>query len=165
MAETIGLISGIAGIAAAGAKVSLSLYQFASTVESARTDIISVGQEISLLCAVLTQISTAIDNQRLVRFTPDACHTTYEIVERCRSIFEEISEIIDGLRGKQVLENAEDGEGRMRWIQRVKWVFKRTRVQMLRKSLDSMKITLHLMLTTLDFSEKIHSRPWVISLL
>lgn len=47
MAE-IGLVASVAGVACAGAKLSVILYKFGSTVASARKDVVSVGHDIAL---------------------------------------------------------------------------------------------------------------------
>jgi hypothetical protein len=85
MAE-VSAIASIVGVAGAGAKLSLLLYKFASTVVSARSDVIAAGHDISLSSAVLKQVASVFDNQKAARFSTTALGTTLDIVERCEGI-------------------------------------------------------------------------------
>ncbi|KAH6666899.1 hypothetical protein B0J14DRAFT_704958 [Halenospora varia] len=153
MAEIPALAS-IVGVASAGAKLSLLLYDFAASVASAKGDILAVGRDVALFCAVLRQVGSVFGNQKAARFSSSALDTTLEIVERCKAIFEELNTIVQ----KLVKDRGDGAEAVVGFVAKVKWTFKRSRVRLLQGSLDSMKITLHLMLTTLDFSDKIYSR-------
>ena len=150
----IAAIASIVSVAGAGAKLSLFLYEFASTVASARGEVISVGRDISLACAVLKQVASVFGNEKTARFSPTALGTTSNIVKRCQDIFQEIDNIVRGLMD----DRADGTNSSMGFINKVIWAFKRSRVQLLQGTLDSMKITLQLMLTTLDYSERIYSR-------
>jgi len=55
--EAIGAIASIVGVAGAGAKLSIVLFEFASTVSSAGQEVRQIGIEISLFCSVLKQLS------------------------------------------------------------------------------------------------------------
>lgn len=151
MAE-IGLIASVAGVAGAGAKLSMLLYEFASTVASARNDILSVGRDISLFCAVLQQVGLVLDCQTGVQFSSTALDTTFGIVDRCQIIFDDLHGIVQGLK----TDKADGSSQSIGFIAKVKWTFKRSKVRLLMGTLDSMKITLHLMLTTLVMSEKLY---------
>jgi hypothetical protein len=154
MAE-ISAVASIIGVAGAGARLSLLLYEFASTVAPARGEIISVGHDISLSSAVLKQVASVLDNQKAARFSTTALGTTLEIVERCLVIFQEIDSDVRGL----MKERADDkiSSVTLNFIAKVKWTFKRSEVRLLQGTLDSMKTTLQLMLTMLDISERIYS--------
>jgi hypothetical protein len=161
MAAEIPAIASIVGVARTGAKLSLLLYEFASTVASARAEVISVGRDISLACAVLKQVASVFGNEKMARFSTTALGTTSDIVERCQDIFQEIDCIVRDL----MKDRADGTKPSMGFINKVIWAFKRSRVQLLQGTLDSMKITLQLMLTTLDYSERIYSRRLVTHLL
>jgi hypothetical protein len=148
MAELSALAS-IAGVAGAGAKLSVLLYEFASTVASARLEVLSVGRDVALFSAVLRQVSSALENQQATRFPISAIGTTFDIVERCQGIFEEIESIV----GRLKRDRGEGSDATVSFIAKVKWAFKRSRVRLLQGTLDLMKITLHIMLMTLELSE------------
>lgn len=67
MAE-IGAIASITGVVGFGAQLSMLIYDFASAVGSARSEVLSVGREISLFCAVLKQVGLVLENPGPTRF-------------------------------------------------------------------------------------------------
>jgi hypothetical protein len=150
--EAIGAIASIVGVAGAGAKLSIVLFEFASTLGSAGREVRQIGIEISLFCSVLKQLQSTLTKAKAYRYSLSAIETTEEILKRCQEVFKEIDGIIYGLRKRGNAEPSVD------LIARVKWTFKRSQVQVLRKTLESCKVTLHLMLSTLDFAQKIATR-------
>ena len=154
MAE-LGAIASIIGVAGAGAKLSIVLFEFASTVGAAGLEVKRIGIEISLFCSVLKQLQSALTKAKAYRYSLSAIETTQEILDRCQEVFRDIKGIFDGLRkrgGDRTVEPLVD------LIARVRWTFKRSQVQVLRTTLESCKITLHIMLTTLEFAQKIATR-------
>lgn len=160
MAEAVGAIASIVGIAGAGAKLSIVLFEFASSVGSAGVEARQIGTEISLFCSVLKQLQSTLTKARSYRYSISAIETTQEILDRCQDVFKEIEEIVEGLRKKR----GRATEASVDLVSRVKWTFKRSHVQMLRTTLESCKITLHIMLTTLEFAQKIATRRLVLSI-
>lgn len=149
MAE-IGVIASIVGVAGAGAKLSLVLFGFASTVGSARVEVERVGTEISQFCAVLTQLRSTLKESRARKFSDDAIRTTQDILERCQKIFQEIEDIVVPLQ--RSTRNSK--ETSVDLVARVKWTFRRSKVQVLQKTLESSKNSLQLMLQVLDLAQK-----------
>ena len=153
--EAIGAIASIIGVAGAGAKLSIMLFEFASTVGSAGQEVKRIGIEISLFCSVLKQLQSTLTKAKAYRYSLSALETTQEILDRCQEVFQEIENVVDALRKR-------GGEGSTEpsvdLIARVKWTLKRSKVQVLRTTLESCKVTLHLMLSTLDFAQKIATR-------
>ena len=154
MAE-IGAIASIIGVAGAGAKLSIVLFEFASTVGSAGLEVRQIGIDISLFCSVLKQLQSTLTKAKAYRYSISAIETTQEILDRCKEVFGEIEEI---LRSLQKGERDPSAEPSVDLIARVKWTFMRSKVQVLRATLESCKITLHIMLTTLEFAQKIATR-------
>lgn len=153
--EAIGAIASIIGVAGAGAKLSIVLFEFASTVGSAGQEVKRIGVEISLFCSVLKQLHSTLTKAKAYRYSLRALDTTQEILDQCQEVFKEIESILNGLRKRGVQSSAEPS---VDLIARVKWTFKRSQVQVLRATLESCKATLHLMLTTLEFAQKIATR-------
>jgi hypothetical protein len=146
----IGAIASIVGVAGAGAKLSLVLFQFASIVGSARMEVERVGTEISQFCAVLTQLRSTLKKVRARRFSISAISTTQDILERCQKIFKEIEDIVAPLQRSA----GNSKETSVDLVARVKWTFKRSKVQVLQKTLESSKNSLQLMLQVLDLAQK-----------
>ena len=146
------MVASITGCVGFGAKLALSLYTMADTVKSSRREIHMVGQEVTLFCAVLRHIRAALDYTKPARFSTNALLTINEIVERCKEIFAEIEAVLSKLAS----DKAGTGEPSVSFVSKVKWTFQRSRVQVLRQRIEAFKPTLQLMLSTLDFSQKIH---------
>jgi Ras association (RalGDS/AF-6) domain len=152
MAE-IGLIASIVGVAATGAKLSLLLYQFADAVGSAARDVRVVATEISLFCSVLQQLDSTLQKAKAARYSLTALAAAEAIMIECRRVFREIQNEVDALKRESAGVPEEQLE--LIWTARVKWVFRRSKVLIYRRTLESMKTTLLVMLTTLRIGEKI----------
>ena len=153
MAE-VGAIASIIGIVRAGAKLSLLLLDFASSIGSAGAEVRSIGTEISLFCCVLKQLERTLTQAKNRRYSISAVETTQEILDHCRVIFKDLQIIFE-----EIQENkAHSSETSIDFLGRIKWTLKRSKVQMHRATLESCKITLHIMLTTLEFAQKVSER-------
>ena len=153
--EAVGAVASIIGIVGAGAKLSIALFDFATTIGSAGAEVRAIGTEISLFCSVLKQLEKTLAKAKNRRYSISAIEATQEILHVTRGVFDSIEGIINGLqkhKGRS-MENSIDLTARINWTLR-----KRSRIQKHRAELESHKITLHIMLTTLDFARKLSSR-------
>ena len=153
MAE-VGAITSIIGIVGAGAKLSLLLLDFASSIGSAGAEVRSIGTEISLFCCVLKQLERTLTQAKNRCYSTSAIETTRDILDRCRVIFKDLQIIFEEIQGNK----AHSSETSIDFLRRIKWTMKRSKVQMHRATLESCKITLHIMLTTLEFAQKVSER-------
>jgi hypothetical protein len=164
--EVIGIAASIIGIVGAGAKLSVALFDFAGTVGSAGSEVRTIATEISLFCSVLKQLEKAlVVSAKNRRYSVSALETTHEILARCRDIFGEIEDVVLGLRGKHGSEKGDVREVSVDLKAKIKWTMKRSRVQLLRATLESCKTTLHIMVTTLQFAQVVASRRYAFSFL
>jgi hypothetical protein len=125
MAE-IGAIASIIGVAGAGAKLSIMLFEFASSVGSAGAEVKRIGIEIKLFCSVLKQLQSTLTKAKAYRYSLSSLETTQEVLDRCQDVFEEIEGIVDGLRKRSTGEAVETS---MDLVARMKWTFKPSKVQ------------------------------------
>jgi hypothetical protein len=130
------------------------LFQFGASIGSASTEVKAIGTEISLFCSVLKQLHSTLTKAKSFRYSISAIATTQEILDQCQEIFNDIEAIVERLQKRK----AGDVQPSLEFIQRVRWTFQKSKVQLLRTTLESCKITLHIMLTTLDFAQKIATR-------
>jgi hypothetical protein len=156
MAE-VGAVASIVGIAIAGAKISMILYELGSTAKSAKSEVNKVAVSIATFSSVLQQLASTLEKAHSARFSISAIGTTQEILDRCQEIFDEIGEVVKDLKitkdgGKNLTQKS------VSHVARVQWVFKRVKVLKLQAELESMKLTLTLMLVTLNLADKIRSR-------
>lgn len=189
MAE-IGIACSILSCVDFGAKLSLALYEFATRLHAAPSEISRLAQDIAIFCSVLRQIDAVFDNQNVTQFSEQAIITIAEITRRCHFSLREIEEALDAVKADSIsskdssrerkdehLESIPRGEantsptdrarrpsgilgGAARpqtpgatFTQRMKWIFRRTKIALMRQNLGSMTMTLHLMLTTLHLSQ------------
>lgn len=153
--EAIGAVASIIGIVTAGAKLSIALFEFGNSIGSAGAEVRAIGTEISLFCAVLKQLERTLSKARNRRYSISAIEVTQQILDQCRKIFQEIEGLIGGLQRTkdEFSEPSISLKGRVKWT-----LVKRSQMRMHRATLESCKITLHIMLTTLEFAQKVSSR-------
>jgi hypothetical protein len=87
-----------------------------------------------------------------VRYSTSALLAIEQVTGQCRSIFEKIEEILGDLKKDKTEPN---------FLGRLKWTLKRSKIQMLQKTLEASKLTLSCMLMTLLFAENVSSRRWL----
>ena len=153
--EAVGAVASIIGIVGAGAKLSITLFDFASTIGSAGAEVRAIGTEISLFCSVLKQLERTLTKANNKRYSISAIEATQEILDTTTGVLGEIEDIINGIQKHkgQSTEPTIDLTAKIKWTLR-----KRSKIQRHRAMLESCKITLHIMLTTLDFARKLSSR-------
>jgi len=149
MAEALGLIANLAGVVGAGLALSKVLYDFASALGSASSEVKALATYISLFCSVLKHVQTTLTRARAFRLSLSAIQTAEDVVDRCRTIFKDLEATITKLQ---------KGDAQLDLITRVKWFFKEKRVLLVHEQLKTCTATLHLMLTTLILAQKIASR-------
>jgi hypothetical protein len=165
--ELVGLIASITGMAAVGAKVSTSLYSFASNVASAREDTSRLGDEVTALSLVFSQLATTLRAPGSLELTAEARDKVAWIVGRCEGTFGELQELLKGYKPSALVsgDSATDGVSAKKGgsisslglRNRVKYSFRKERILLLRSSLDSYKATLQLMLYMVEKSPRAQS--------
>ena len=155
MAE-LGAIASIVGLAGAGIKVSFALFDLADRIGSAGDEVKSFATELSLFCSVLQEVDNVLQDTANTRLTPAALSLVEEVTRRCRDVITYIEGIVGSLTKDQ---NPFDLPS-IEWKGRVKWIFKRSKIQVQRQTLESCKSTLQLLLTTLRWSRR-YSTPKV----
>ena len=152
--EAIGALASIIGVVGAGTKLSIALFNFASTIGSASREVQSVAIEISQFCAVLDQLERTLNKAKDKRYSISAINVTNEIILRCHSIFQDIDSVLQRLLGKK----QQSREQVVDFKARIKWTLKRAKINTHRATLESCKLNLQLMLTTLEIARKVASR-------
>lgn len=117
-----------------------------------------IGKEISLFCSVMTQVQKTMPSGN-VHYSSAALKTVEEIIEECDEIFRSLEAILGSFRRTE-------GPGlfpSLDFVGRVKWTFKKSRVQVLRSTWESCKFTTNIMLQTMDVAHKLSSREDVLN--
>ena len=152
MAE-IGALASIVQVAGAGVSLSMALHKLGSTMAKAGEEIYTISKGISLFSLMLKQVGLALKEADSVH-SQEAVETARQITSQCTLVFDEIQTMVDRCQTR-------DGNGYMKvpnLVQRIKWCFRKGRVEYLVASLDSLKLSLSLMLQVLDLGKTMTSR-------
>ena len=99
---------------------------------------------------MLKQVGLTLEDAKSIA-NQTALDTTNEIAKQSKTVFDEIKSMVEMVQKK-------DERGHIRSItvaQRVKWCFKKQRVQYLLGQLESLKLSLSIMLQTLQLGKRI----------
>ena len=152
----IGLVASIVQTVGTGTQLSIAIFDVAATIGNAEKDLQHIGTEVSLPCSVLKPVQALLEH---AHFRPStiAIESAQKIVQQCRAVFEEMTNILAPLKltGSNAVFPAAD----LDFISKVKWAFsKRSRISMLRSTLESCKLTLSVMLNTMQLAERVSQR-------
>lgn len=148
--DSFRIIASVIGVAGAGFRLSLILNAVGVEIATADVEIQSIARHISLFSLMLKQVGLTLEDSKSIA-TQTALETTNEIAKQSRTVFEEIKGMVEMVQKK-------DEKGHIRAItvtQRVKWCFKKQRVQYLLGQLESLKLSLSIMLQTLQLGKRI----------
>ena len=144
MAEVVGLVASIIGIAGAGAKLALALYQFADAIGSAGHEARTIATEVSLFSQSLSAVSKSLDRKSS---KDESLKDVAEAVTKaCHSLIEDLRLFL-----KELLPTRKSTFDT--YSKRVKWVLRKPKVRSLRSSIESVKSTLTLLVASVDTAE------------
>lgn len=146
----IEVIASIIGLAGAGIQVSIALFDLADRIGSAGEEVRLVAIELTLFSNVLEAVRVALDDGEKNNCTPAAYQLIEQVVQHCTTVVEDIRSIASSLKR----EDGNDFFPSLEWTDRVKWTFKKSKIQVKRQTLESCKSTLHLLLTTMRWSRR-----------
>ena len=144
------IIASIIGVAGAGFRLSLILNAVGSEMSNAECDIHSIAKSISLFSLMLKQVGKTMEEGKLIA-SQSAIETVTAIKDQSQVIFDEIKNMVNLAQGR-------DDQGNIRSItiaQRAKWCFKKQKVQYLLGQLESLKLSLSIMLQILQMGKAI----------
>ncbi|KAL2351684.1 hypothetical protein BJ546DRAFT_851665 [Cryomyces antarcticus] len=140
MAE-IGIIASVIQIVGLGTRLSLGLYKFGVTMSSATQDVTRVANGVNLFCLMLRQVGTTLEEDTI--HSPEAVETVQEIMQQCRHVFDEIGKMLAKFKSL-----GDDSKG-PHIVDKWKWSIHKPKIDYLLGHLDSLKLTLSVMLQTL----------------
>ncbi|KAL8832431.1 MAG: hypothetical protein Q9170_004889 [Blastenia crenularia] len=147
-ANSRSIIASIIGIAGAGFRLSLVLNALGVETATADVEIQNIARAISNYALTLKQLALTLESAKSIA-TQSAMETAKQIADQSQVIFDDIKDMAD-------LDQHKDEHGNLRSIavnQRVKWCFKKQRLQYLLGQLESLKLSLSLMLQVLQFGK------------
>lgn len=141
------IIASIIQVAGTGFRLSLLLNGVASEIASADQDVRNVAKGISLFSLMLKQVGKTMEEGRAIA-SQQAIETATEIKDQSEKVFEEIKGMVE-------LTHAKDDYGirSITVVERVKWCFRKNKVQYLLGQLESLKLSLSIMLQILQMGQ------------
>jgi hypothetical protein len=147
-------ITTVLSIVAWGTNLTFGLYDFsvANAFAPATEDVNKLAKEVNLLSQVLRQIGSRLKEDETLP-SPDAFNTVRQILNQCQVVFTEIESLIPLGPSRQ---NSQDESPQMSvanyspWREELDWnALSQARTQYLLAHLESLKLTLSVMLQTL----------------
>ena len=150
---SLGVIASVICVAGAGFRLSLILNAVGCQIASAGLEIHSISKGVTLFSLMLKQVGQALQAPDSVH-SAEALETAQEITNECRLVFDEIQEMLD-----KVTTQKGDGSLAPSIQQRFRWCFKKGRVQYLLAQLESLKMSLVVMLQILQLGKMMAMTP------
>jgi hypothetical protein len=157
-------VAAILGMANAGFKLSITLFAFAEAVRTVDKEILRTAKDISLFSSVLKLLAETVERgHQTKRISAKAYETTAQIVEECKSLFDELDDVIakSTTKTKTVRMGQDDMVAKdaekviVPLAQRLLYFFRKGKMEVHRRNLESLKTSLQVMLSVLNFAEKV----------
>lgn len=144
------IIASVIGVAGAGFRLSLILNAVGTEIKHADCNIQNIAKGISLFSLVLKQVGKTMDEAKTI-VSQSAIDTAAEIRDQSKVVFDEIKNMLD-------LAQRTDNNGNIRGIansERFRSCFKKQKVEYLLGQLESLKLSLSIMLQILQMGKTI----------
>jgi hypothetical protein len=150
MAEVLGAVASVAGLADVSAKIAIGLFQLAQAIGSAGQDIRSIAHSTKLISSVLTNLGNVTGGKgksgtvslRGDVLVEDAIHLCRQVLDDCEVVIEIFQPLI-----------TKTGKRRERALLRLRMLFERSRLVAHRDTLDKLTGVLTLHITVMNYSQ------------
>lgn len=147
------MIASVIAVAGCGFRLSLLLNAVGCEVASAGIEIHSISKGVTLFSLMLKQVGQALQAADSVH-SPEALETVQEISSECQLVFDEIQDMLD-----RVTSQKTDSTVAPSIQQRFQWCFRKARVQYLLAQLESLKLSILVMLQILQLGRLMAATP------
>ncbi|EXJ73936.1 uncharacterized protein A1O5_02230 [Cladophialophora psammophila CBS 110553] len=131
MAE-VGLVASLLGISTFGIQLTRTLYNFGSTASSAREQTDYIARHVTLYSDVLDLLAQRIDDDEPIH-SRKAIDLVYDIYDQSCDLFNNIRDLLP------------DRADKISFMQKIKWNFKKTKVDLLVSEIEYLKSTVNLL--------------------
>ncbi|KAF2466714.1 uncharacterized protein BDR25DRAFT_345319 [Lindgomyces ingoldianus] len=141
------VVASIAGVAGAAIKLSVTLNDVADDLGSAGRDVRYISNEMASFSQVLRLVHSSLeDSQKVAGSTVirSALETLPQLLEQCGLVYLEANGLMTSLKPSTGRDSS------LPFMKRVRFIFQKSRINVLRSLLDSSKSTLNLLLVTLN---------------
>ncbi|KAF7511438.1 hypothetical protein GJ744_004627 [Endocarpon pusillum] len=139
------LAAGVIGISTFGIQLTRTLYEFGSTASSAKEQTDYIARHVTLYASVLDLLSERIDEEDPI-LSSKAYDLVEELGDQSYNLFHKIEKLLP-VRGKDDLT----------FFEKIKWNFKKSKVELLVGELDYLKSTVHLLVSVIFAGKRIRS--------
>lgn len=140
-------IASVLGVAGAGFRLSLILNAISCEIVNAGFEVHGISKGVTLFSTMLKQTGTVLQTADSVHST-EAIETAMSIADESTRVFDEINDMLDRLGTK-----SSDGSATPSIQQRFRWCFKKNRVTYLMAQLESLKLSLAVMLQVIQLGQ------------
>ncbi|KAF2800816.1 hypothetical protein K505DRAFT_412719 [Melanomma pulvis-pyrius CBS 109.77] len=145
------IVASIAGVATAAIKISVSMNDVADELGSAGRDVRYISNEMACFSQVLRLVHSSLEDGTKVigsSIVQSVLDTLPQLIEQCSMVYEEANGLMVSLKPSttQSLSLSDS----LPFFKRVRFIFQKSRIGVLRSLLDSSKSTLNLLLVTLN---------------
>jgi hypothetical protein len=152
----IGGVSAILSIAKESAEIAKRLCNLAKTLYHAQKEVQDISKEVQSFSRILLLLDDILDSAQSTELTVGRASTkkklVQELVKQSRSLLKEFGRLREKLKP---LIKDQSTNTLSRTIARLRWSRNKSSTTDLRRALDSHKITLNLLLTTILLGEKV----------
>ncbi|KIW19356.1 hypothetical protein PV08_03651 [Exophiala spinifera] len=142
-----GTIASILGVAGAGFRLSLILNAISCEIVNAGFEVHGISKGVTLFSTMLKQTGVVLQAADSVH-SNEAIETARSIADEGTRVFDEIHDMLDRLGTK-----SSDGNATPSLQQRFRWCFKKNRVTYLMAQLESLKLSLAVMLQVIQLGQ------------
>jgi hypothetical protein len=146
MAEALGFLASIAGVAGAGVSLATTLYQFADAIGNAGFEVRTFASGVIMISQMLTSLRESLKSPFSV--SSQAISTAQEIVNLCDEIMSDSQRLLNRL--KPLLER--DSGKQKRIGLRILFYFQKPKFVFYRQCLDSLQLTLSCHLASINLA-------------
>lgn len=139
MAELVGVVAGIVGLAGAAAKVSLALFECGRNLASARIELENLAGNVSDLSTVLEHLVDVLKKYES-QVAAQTIETVSRLVTRCEKVLEELKVAAELVKSRAA---------------RFKWLFRKPKTQEHNMNLEGFKSNLSLVIQTLSLAKSL----------
>lgn len=144
MAEPLSIAASIVGIGLAGVKLASSIYEVVDTLGSAKKDVESLAFDLGCFAAVVNELADIIKAPEKIH-SANLTTALRDVIAQCRNIFRDLNGMLVWVKSNSRAR---------RFRAKCLWVFRKTAVDRQRANIDSLKMTLTLMLQTLKAARR-----------
>jgi hypothetical protein len=135
-------MASLIAVATAGIKVSQTLFKLADAVGNANEEILSISKEVSAFSRVLEDLHEFLDDAKDL-ISNKALANANRILNDCKEIFAKIEKMLCACENRT----------RFNLWQGLQWSFRREKVRPMCGQLESFKLTLTIMLSTMKLAK------------